>query len=276
MWFMQSAGGPGNWQHFDDAIAAAKSHNIKIIATLTNQWGNCEPDVNGQYNYKQLSWYQSGYKQTNDGYPLAYSDFATAVAQHYAGEPTIALWQLVNEAEARNPVDSSCPSETASATAIRAFADDMAQRLHTADPNHLVNLGTIDEDRCGTTGADWQMVHAGNIDVCEVHSYEPANDALPTVIPQRIAQCQALSKPIFMGEVGACNNVQADGTCSGTATTATIAQRSTFMKNKFTSSYGAGLSGVLIWTWDPWTPVVDTFSVSFGDPIEAVMASAPH
>ena len=129
-------------------------------------------------------------------------------------------------------------------------------------------------DRRGTTGADLQRVHAGNIDVCEVHSYDAANDALPAVISQRIAQCQALSKPIFASEVGVCTNVQPDGSRSGTPDAITLAQRGAFMQSKLTSSYEAGLGGFLVWTWDPRTPTTDVYAVSHGDPLEAVLAKA--
>lgn len=56
---------------------------------LVNHWTSCEPST----ATKPSSWYQSGYKQTNDGYPLSFRDYAIKLARHYASEPTIAFWQ---------------------------------------------------------------------------------------------------------------------------------------------------------------------------------------
>src|SRR3984957_15924900 len=114
VWFFQSNGGPANWAPFDRVIAALKARGMRAIPTLTNEWDACEPTAQ-----KSLAWYQSGYTQTGDGYPLSYRDFATQVAAHYANEPTVAFWQLVNEAEA--PSAQGTCDETAAATALRTF-----------------------------------------------------------------------------------------------------------------------------------------------------------
>ena len=270
VWFLQSAGGPADWTPFDRVIAAAKANNLVIVATLVNQWGDCEPNVNGAKNYKGIAWYQTGYKQTNDGYPLSYRDFAQAVVAHYANEPTIALWQLVNESEARDIINNACPSESASASAIRAFADDMATLLHTTDPNHLVNLGTQDNGYCGVNGNDFKYVQAGAVDLCETHSYEPGNITLPPLVAQDIAQCRSMNKPIFMGEVGICRNVQADGTCSGSANSTTLQQRATFFGQKLRAGPSAGLSGMLIWQYNP-EPTDADYGIFPNDPVENVM-----
>lgn len=270
VWFLQSAGGPGNWTAFDAFIAQAKAHNLKIIATLVNQWGDCEPNNDaGQKNYKTIDWYQNGYKQTHDGYTMAFRDYARAVAQRYAGESAIGIWQLVNEAEARDPVSNSCPSETASAQAIRAFADDMVDVIQSVDPNHLINLGTQDNGYCGVNGSDFQYIHAGKIDLCEVHSYEPANQALPTQISALMDQCKAIGKPTFLGEVGICRNVQQDGSCSGDADSNSLQRRADFFDAKFKASIDYGMAGVLIWQASP-NGYDTTFGIFDNDPVGAV------
>ncbi len=270
LWFLQSAGGPADWTPFDRAIAAAKANDLVIVATLVNQWGDCEPYVNNVKNYKTIDWYETGYKQANDGYPLAYRDFAQAVVQHYANEPAIAFWQLVNESEARDVTNNSCPSESGAAAAIRAFADDMAALLHATDPNHLVNLGTQDNGYCGVDGNDFQYVHAGGIDLCEVHSYEPGNQPMPTQVQQDVDLCKAINKPIFMGEVGICRNVQPDGTCSGAITSATLQQRATFFRQKFAAAPTGGLSGMLLWQYSP-NELDTVYGIFPDDPVQDVM-----
>ena len=273
LWFYQAAGGPGNWGNFDAAIAAAKAQGLLVIPTLVNQWGDCEPNNSANVkNYKRVDWYQNGYKLTNDGYPLSFRNFAIAVAQHYANEPTVAFWQLVNEAEARD-VDGGCANHSATAAALRGFADDMATALHQADPHHLVNLGTAAGDNwsCGVVGDDYNFVHAGAVDVCEVHSYDPANVALPAVAAQHISGCAALNKPMFMGEVGVCRNAQADGSCQGATTAQTLINRAQFVAAKWQAASAAGAIGLLLWDWSP-DGSDTTFGVVPGDPAETQMS----
>ncbi|HYL69680.1 MAG TPA: hypothetical protein VEY89_00065, partial [Candidatus Dormibacteraeota bacterium] len=71
-WFFQSFqnGNPSNFSQYDRLLNAAAAHGIRIVASLSNQWGACEPG----HPYHALGWYQSGYRQTNDGYPLSYRD----------------------------------------------------------------------------------------------------------------------------------------------------------------------------------------------------------
>ena len=268
MWFYQYVGGPQNWAVFDDAIAQVKKRGMVAIITLVNQWGDCEPNNRAnQKNYKTLGWYQSGYKQAIDGYGLSYRDYVAAVAAHFANEPAIAMYQLVNEAEARDPINNTCVDDRASANAIRAFADDMVGVIHRVDTNHLVNLGTQDNGWCGVQDDDFSFVHGGAIDVCEVHTYDAPNKPLSDVVAHKIAQCKALGKPIFMGEAGICNNIQADATtCSGAPN---LSWRAGLMTRRMQANRQAGLAGFLIWDWS--FSAADPFGVNAGDPMENEM-----
>jgi endo-1,4-beta-mannosidase len=272
-WFFQSLGGPGNWAGFDRVVTLAKQHGLRVIATLVNQWGDCEPYVGNppSTNYKTMSWYESGYRQTNDGYRLSYRDYAIAVAARYAGDPTIAFWQLVNEAEDKTAT-GACLGNAASA--LRSFADDMVAAIHTVDRNHLINLGTMGGGQCGTAGsANYRLIHAGGIDLCEVHDYGDPVDALPgdqwNGIRVRIDDCHALGKPIFIGESGICAEVGANGSCGSTMTTSSIQQRAAFFANKMTAAFGAGMVGYLIWMKG--TGGTGGLDVGPGDPAEGAM-----
>jgi hypothetical protein len=285
MWFFQSNGGPGNWAPFDNVIAALKARGMRVIPTLVNEWNACEPTTTN----KSLSWYQTGYKQTNDGYPLSFRNFATQVAAHYADEPTIAFWQLVNEAEAPN-ADGTCTESTATA-GLRSFSDDMATAIHQVDPHHLVNLGTQGTGQCGANGsADYRNVHAGALDLCEYHDYGDAGQAMPSngvnLLKERIADCHALGKPIFVGESGIAGNVQPDGSepacpnwpncpAPGQLTFQTLQQRATFFQAKIQAANTAGVVGYVIWFKSPYyAPSTDHYAIGDGDPTEPVLAGA--
>ena len=219
MWFLQSAGGPADWSRYDLAVHHAKARGLRIIATLVNQWGDCEPLLNNTKNLKTLDWYTRGYKQAGDGYPLSYRAFAHAIAKRYAHEESIAMWQIGNELFAPS-ANGTCDPQAAS-VALRNFADDMAQVIHGADKNHLVSLGTIGDEECGLADDGWEYVHAGDVDVTEIHDYTQANETLPAHLYQRVVQSQGLNKPIIVGELGVCNNLQADFSCLGPVTNRT-------------------------------------------------------
>ncbi len=272
---MQAYGGPGNWGQFDRVLSAAAARGMKIIPVLADQWAACEPWPSGQTHYRSLGWYQSGYLQPDYGYSLSYRDYAAAIAAHYRGNPTIAFWQLVNEAEALDYPGGPC-SDAAANGALRSFADDVAGVLKSNDPAHLVSLGTIGSGQCGTSStADYLNLHSGRIDICEYHDYFGPG-GLPGDqwhgVAVRINQCQSLHKPIFAGEVGLQASVAPDGSTGGSVTASSLAQRAGFYQEKLQAQFGAGVSGVLIWQYAT-GPRTDGYEVQPGDPTEAVMAS---
>jgi len=79
---------------------------------------------------------------------------------------------MINEASVVQ-ADGTC-NESAGASALRAWADDVAGVIRSVDPNHLISLGTGLQGGCGyqvtsnPSSNDYGYVHAGpNIDLCE-------------------------------------------------------------------------------------------------------------
>ena len=177
---------PGQWQGFDDALSAAKAHGLKVVWVLGNQWGNCENIEPGTSDdgYHQPAWYQGGYKQAGGGNALSYRDFVQATAQRYKDNPTIAMWSLLNEAEAGTVVvGTTCPNETLSSQAMTGFVADMASAIRAVDPHHLLTLGTRGQtDNCGLQDDHYMSVQKP-LDVLTLHSYAMSYD-----------RAQALSK----------------------------------------------------------------------------------
>jgi mannan endo-1,4-beta-mannosidase len=272
-WFMQAYGGPGNWSQFDRVLSAASARGIKIIPVLVDQGASCEPWPIGVPHYRTLAWYQSGYTRPDYGYALSYRDYAAAIAKHYAGNTTIAFWQLVNEAEALTSAGGSCDEQAAN-HALRSFADDVAGLVKANDPSHLVSLGTIGGGQCGAAGsADYRYLHAGLIDLCEYHEYW-GKGAVPgdqwNGVATRINDCHALNKPIFAGEVGIDASIQPDGTTSAIVTKASLALRAQYLQSKMKAQFPMGLVGFLVWDYD--NGPSKYYEVGPGDPTEAVMA----
>lgn len=281
-WFFQrywQEGPAGNqWAALDRVITAAASRGLKVIPVLVNQWPDCEwPSI-----AKNHGFYQSAYLSPGYGNVLSYKDWAVTVATRYASDPAVAFWQLVNEAEA-SYYDAGgnfqCPADAPNV--LRSFADDMVGRIKAVDPNHLVSLGTIGSGQCGASSDQYSYVHAGAVDMCEIHDYDEPPVALPgdqyNGVAVRLNQCNALNKPIFAGEAGIRADVAADGGDTGSITAATLARRAQFFDNKIAGQFAKGLDGWLI--WDKIVEASDStfnrdsgeFGVGPGDPTEGVM-----
>jgi mannan endo-1,4-beta-mannosidase len=263
---MATVNGQRDWTAFDHTLAVSRARGEHIIATLANQWADCEEPVPG---YKTEAWYQSGYRTRLDTtVPSGYRDWVQEVVTRYRANPTIMAWQLVNEAEDGARPGGPC-SPTASAS-LKAFAADMSQLIKSLDSNHLVSLGTIGSGQCGTIGADYQDVHSvPGIDLCEWHDYGAATNTIPgdrwNGMQVRIDQCRALDKPLFVGETGI-----VAGTVGG------YARRAQLYADKFTAQFGAGIVGELVWDWRDGPhggSSLDEYNVGPDDPVLSLFSS---
>ena len=200
-WFFQSLatrGGERDWRAFDRTLRLAKARGQKVIVVFADQWSACE-----RPSRRWASFYASGYrKQVDPGTTRTYRRYVAEVVKRYRADPTVLMWQLVNEAEIGAPNGTCAP-----ASVLRDFAADMSSLIKQLDPHHLVSLGTIGGQQCGMRGSGYRAIHAvPGIDVCEVHDYSAPSVGLPRDrgygIARRIHECTGLGKPIFIGEVG--------------------------------------------------------------------------
>lgn len=253
-WFFQryyrDAG--DSYAPFDRILAKAAALGLKIIPVLVNHFPDCEPSAGRP---KGEAFYAEGFRAPGWGYPLAFKDWAFQVASRYAANPTIAFWQLVNEAETSS--GGTCDrrlapdGRTRSSRVLRSFADEMTEHLKSADPHHLMSLGTIGSGQCGAEGAEYQYVHAGAVDLCEYHDYGDAIQPIPddgfNRLRQRIDQCHALDKPLVVGEAGIPADVGPLGTSLGAVDATTLRRRADLFDAKIRAARDAGIDGYLIW-----------------------------
>jgi DNA-binding beta-propeller fold protein YncE len=263
-WFFQSlatSAGQRDWSAFDHTLSVARAHGVKVIATLTNQWGDCEAG-----GYKTDSWYTGGYKQADPGGTVSYRDWVSEVVTRYRNDPTILAWQLVNEAEVKPSRDASNCSLNAAAT-LKSFATDVSGLAKSVDPNHLVSLGTMGGGQCGAQSAEYSDVHSvPTIDLCEYHDYEP-QAPMPgdqwNGLQVRIDQCNALDKPLFVGETGIIPN-DVGGT---------LQSRADALDAKLQAQFSAGIVGDLEWAWSALGSTLGDYDVGAGDPVLGVLGA---
>ncbi len=263
-WFFQSlatTGGQRDWSAFDHTLSVARTHGVKVIVTLTNQWGDCEAG-----GYKADSWYTGGYKQADPGGTASYRAWVSEVVTRYRNDPTILAWQLVNEAEVKPNPDLTTPCSPNAAATLKSFATDVSGLVKSIDPNHLVSLGTMGGGQCGAQSAEYSDLHSvPTIDLCEYHDYDQPQAPMPgdqwNGLQVRIDQCNALGKPLFVGETGIKPN-QVGGT---------LQARADAFDAKLSAQFSAGVVGELVWAWSALGSTLNDFDVGAGDPVLEVL-----
>jgi mannan endo-1,4-beta-mannosidase len=279
-WFFQNnsmsttGSGVRDWSRWDKAISVCKARGYRLIPVLCNAFDTCEGGAtNTGANWRSFGggtfvrtgdWYLSGYNTAVDpNGPVnstTYRAFVSEAATRYKNEPTIAFWQLVNEAECNDAAGGTLAKDC-----LLHFADDMGGLIHSIDSNHLVSLGSMGSGQQGMAYLEYQYVYASaGIDICEYHDYYAQDvtmggDAF-NGISERISQANALSKPIFCGEMGIPDS---DGS------------RSTHFAAKIDAQFAAGCSGVLPWEWANTGQESGTapYAIAPGDATLAVLAA---
>ena len=232
-WFFQplaTSNGRRDWTAFDATLATARARGVRVVATLTDHWGACEST--GQ---KAEAWYTGGYRSAvAGGTTTSYREFVREVVSRYRGDPTVLMWQMVNEAESKT-AGGGCSA----GSVLRGFADDVGGLIRSIDANHLISLGTLGGSQCGIDGDKYRVIHESPfVDVCEFHDYE-GNEPMPALMQTRINQCNAVGKPMFVGELG--RQTQSAG--------GSLQARADIFGAKFAAQLGAGVDGILLWGW---------------------------
>jgi len=202
--FQSYAGGGSDLSPIRRVIETAAKHHILVIPVLGNHYADCDyyPSYAVDSGFtKDTAWYASGYRRPYSGYPMSYRDYVASVVREFKDDPTILMWQLVNEAQT---------STLSGGPQLRAFATDVAGLVKSIDPNHLVSIGTQGTGQPGTAGPDYRALHEiPSIDVVEAHDYGEQAEAMPgfpdcrwNCIWGSLVDARDLGKPFFIGEAG--------------------------------------------------------------------------
>ncbi|WP_165818457.1 cellulase family glycosylhydrolase [Frankia canadensis] len=274
LWFFQRLAttpeGMRDWSAFDATVHAAAAHNLRIIAVLGNQWADCEGYASAADGYRTRDWYRDGYRRNRPpGQPDTYRDWVRAVVERYRDDPTIMMWQLVNEPEDADSLGGSCSPDAAEV--LRAFTRDVGRQVKDLDARHLLGMGTTGSGQCGTSGGDYVQLNADpSIDVADYHDY--ALDVLPgdqwNGLATRAHEMVQLGKPLIIGEMGVVPD-QVGG----------FQQRASLITSKLHADYELGVQGALLWAWRPASAGGSSsagYDIGPGDPVlDRLAALAP-
>ena len=274
-WFFQplatTAGGQRDWTRFDRTLQIAGQHGVRVIVTLTDQWGEC--GSTGANPYKDRGWYEGGYEtEVLPDSIVPYRDWVAEVVTRYKDDPNVAFWQLINEAEVNEViggVQQACPPGNGPADILRSWAQDVGGLVKSIDSNHLVSLGTIGGGQCGAQGAQYESVHdIPEVDLCEYHDYGSPSTGIPgdqyNGLQVRLDQCAAIDKPLFIGEAGIIPD-DVGGT---------LQDRADAFAAKIDAQFDAGVVGFLGWAWSALGSTTDNYDIGPNDPTLDVLAAS--
>lgn len=240
----------------DRVIRVARAEGMWVIPVLEDGPGDCttDPAQTPKLRHDGDTYYLTGYTQAHGNTHLSLLEYARLMAEHYADEPTIAAWMIMNEAETHARTEDG-------RSALVPFAEHVGRTIKDADPNHLVTLGTQANGAPGASGPDFHDIYAlAQMDFAEAHDWPHRHGgpehALPGMwtdqqLPDPSApQCQGstaplscsfafaerLGKPFVIGEAG----IAAGGP-------AERAQRARYLDNKMRAAFDAGADGYLVW-----------------------------
>jgi hypothetical protein len=188
VWCFQPASGLTNAQalaQMDAIVAAARTYGHRLIVGVSDWFGN----ANDRDGIKSKAWFNAHSWRTTATRSNSLQAWAGTVAARYAAEPSVAIYDLMNE-----PQD---PAATFTADLL-LYAQEMSATIKASAPNALVYMGVgFPSDIGGQT--PWQQIF-GALDFCAVHDYE----ATGYLDKARWALLYArnLGKPLIVDEFG--------------------------------------------------------------------------
>ena len=243
------------WAGVDRVLAAAKATGMKVIPVLEDGPGDCTTSSTAtpKSKYEDDTWYSKGYKVPYGNATLSYRAYVARITAHYADDPTILGWSMMNEAD-------TSARDSSGRSILVDFATDVAGVIRAADPNHLITVGTQSNGAPGASGPDFAAVYGlKSIDFAEVHDWgywgsdsepmpggtgatPPSTTSLTCVASDAPVGCsfafaKQLGKPLVVGEAG----------IKG-VTAAERVTRARQLRAKMDAAFGAGASGYLIWS----------------------------
>lgn len=233
---------------FDEVVASAREHGQRLIPILTDALGGCGDTK------KEADWYTGGFRGQ-------YLDWIRTLVPRYRDEPTIAMWELINE-----------PHGTDTAT-LRAFFDEAGGLVQELAPNQLVSSGTLQPDTYGGVAAFTELSASPGVDVLSLHEYDDVADASHHLTPTLDA-AQAVDKPVIVGEWGLMAGPPgARGKGKGCHT---VEQRYDVAKDKLAAYLDTPIvAGALYWSYTAEHVSVCKLSTTDGDPLVELIRNIP-
>ena len=184
------------------------------------------------------------------------------VVPRYRDDPTIAMWELINE-----------PYGSDTAT-VRAFFDDAGAIVHELDPNHLVSFGTLQPDTYGGVAEFEEFSASPGVDVLSLHEYYDDADASHRLEPA-VEAALAVDKPLLVGEWGLNAGPPGDRDEDGVGCH-TVEERYQVAKSKLAAYLDTPVvAGALYWSYTAEENSICKLSTTRRDPLVELIRNIP-
>ncbi|KIO32315.1 glycoside hydrolase family 5 protein, partial [Tulasnella calospora MUT 4182] len=199
---------------FDQVVASAKAHGLRLIITLTNNWS----DYGGMDVYvTQIlgsSYHDLFY--TDQSVIQAFKNYVAVWINRYRNEPTILAWELANEPRCRG--STGITSGNCTTATITQWVKDISAYIKSLDSCRLVSIG---DEGFGLPGdGTYPYTYAEGVDfptnlaistidfgTAHLYPYAWGETSDPTGwgsswITYHVAVQQQLNKPVILEEFG--------------------------------------------------------------------------
>ncbi|WP_232686905.1 glycoside hydrolase family 2 TIM barrel-domain containing protein [Halobacterium zhouii] len=201
------------FQHVDYILQQAEQHGIRMVFSLVDNWDYYGGMAAYVSNSPTASQHDDFYTdaQCREWYRTYVEKVLTRkntlTGRVYRDDPTVLMWELANEAEAKQ----------AGIDPLQSWTEEMAAHFKSLDGNHLVSTGSggnFNRDSnvweySGGNGVDFVQNHSiPEVDVCSFHLYpewlnENTNAYGKQWIRDHVTDAHdTIGKPVFMGEFG--------------------------------------------------------------------------
>ncbi|KAG8982292.1 hypothetical protein FRB90_006892 [Tulasnella sp. 427] len=229
---------------FDQIVASAKSHGLRLIVPLTNNWS----DYGGMDVYvKQITGTTNhDYFYTNSAVITAYKNYVNTFVTRYKNEPGILAWELANEPRCTGSGGTS--TGTCTKSTITSWITTMSAYIKSIDTNHLISIG---DEGFGLSGGDSNAAYGytsgldfaanlaiSTVDFGTLHLYPVpwgASDSTTwgnTWITNHANVQKSVGKPVILEEYGV---------------TGTTSAQVTVYTSWLNTVVSSGMTGSLIW-----------------------------
>jgi hypothetical protein len=223
-------------------VTEAAKYNQHLIFALGDDNSDCSDtggSPGGAGSGKTLAFYQGGWKGD-------YLSWVNTIVPMFAGNPTIAMWEIANEPfhTGATNVDLATMKSYVSGTAAAVRADDS---------NHLISVAPADTGDLGGAANYAAVMNDPNIDVLDFHDYawdyENGAEVSGNFSQVRSASGR-LNKPFMVDEAG----VEAGSGCTPTPGSSnaglTLQGRVAYLIAKASDYLGNGASGIAFWDYE--------------------------
>lgn len=189
VWAYAPVGGTFTWAQvlaeLDAIVASAKACGQRLIFALTGMG----VAANDAFGGKDATWFTNHTWRTSVSGSTSLQAWTTTVVSRYKDEPTVSVWDIINE-----PLDTGA----AFTADLVLYAQEVAGYVRAANPNALVYAGAMYPSAVGGVSA-YQQFFAG-LDFCSYHNYDATGYV--SASSQAISVPVGMGKPILIDEFG--------------------------------------------------------------------------